>query len=212
MARTSTLWRLLPARELGSGSATTCWRRLTEWVEAGVRLGSAATAGGSSAPGRGWAASGGCGSATSASLSGCRPWPCWPARSSASTPSSSHRGERPDGRSSRQARAPDARSPISIPIATGRPGLRWMGSARRRYGPAPTPGLRTPWPAGSPTAGMRPYLGDVSVVVRPIPGFRLMWRAGGTADGTTRSAATGAAPDGIGDGSGGAQFPHRRQV
>jgi hypothetical protein len=142
MARTSTLWRLLPARELGCGSATTCWRRLTEWVEAGVRLGSAATAGGSSAPGRGWAASGGCGSATSASLSGCRPWPCWPARSSASTPSSSHRGERPDGRSSRQARAPDARSPISIPIATGRPGLRWMGSgtAAARTGSNP----RTP--------------------------------------------------------------------
>jgi hypothetical protein len=86
MARTSTPWRLLPARELGCGSATTCWRGLTEWVEAGVRLGSAATAEGSSAPGRGWAASSGCGSATSASLSGCRPWPCWPARSSASTP------------------------------------------------------------------------------------------------------------------------------
>ena len=46
-------WRLLPARELGCGSATTCWRRLTEWVEAGVWLGSTATAGGSSAPGRG---------------------------------------------------------------------------------------------------------------------------------------------------------------
>ena len=73
MARTSTPWRLLPARELGRGSATTCWRRLTEWVEAGVPLGSAATAGGSSAPGRGWAASSGRGSATSASLSGVGP-------------------------------------------------------------------------------------------------------------------------------------------
>jgi len=27
MARTSTPWRLLPARELGCGSPTTCWRR-----------------------------------------------------------------------------------------------------------------------------------------------------------------------------------------
>ena len=36
MARTSTLWRLLPARELGCGSAATCWRRLTEWANAGV--------------------------------------------------------------------------------------------------------------------------------------------------------------------------------
>jgi transposase len=31
MARTSTPWRLLPARELGCGSPATCWRRLTEW-------------------------------------------------------------------------------------------------------------------------------------------------------------------------------------
>jgi transposase len=36
MARTSTPWRLLPARELGCGSPATCWRRLSEWAEAGV--------------------------------------------------------------------------------------------------------------------------------------------------------------------------------
>jgi transposase len=36
MARTSTSWRLLPAQELGCGSPTTCWRRLTEWANAGV--------------------------------------------------------------------------------------------------------------------------------------------------------------------------------
>jgi transposase len=36
MARTSTQWRLLPARELGCGSPATCWRRLTEWANAGV--------------------------------------------------------------------------------------------------------------------------------------------------------------------------------
>jgi len=36
MARTSTPWRLLPTRELGCGSPTTCWRRLTEWANAGV--------------------------------------------------------------------------------------------------------------------------------------------------------------------------------
>jgi transposase len=36
MARTSTPWRLLPARELGCGSPTTCWRRLTEWADVGV--------------------------------------------------------------------------------------------------------------------------------------------------------------------------------
>jgi transposase len=36
MARTSTPWRLLPARELGCGSPSTCWRRLTEWANAGV--------------------------------------------------------------------------------------------------------------------------------------------------------------------------------
>jgi transposase len=36
MARTSTPWRLLPAQELGCGSSATCWRRLTEWANAGV--------------------------------------------------------------------------------------------------------------------------------------------------------------------------------
>jgi transposase len=36
MARTSTPWRLLPARELGCGSPATCWRRLAEWANAGV--------------------------------------------------------------------------------------------------------------------------------------------------------------------------------
>jgi transposase len=36
MARTSTPWRLLPARELGCGSPATVWRRLTEWAAAGV--------------------------------------------------------------------------------------------------------------------------------------------------------------------------------
>jgi transposase len=36
MARTSTPWRLLPARELGCGSPATCWRRLTVWATAGV--------------------------------------------------------------------------------------------------------------------------------------------------------------------------------
>jgi transposase len=29
-------WRLLPARELGCGSPATCWRRLTEWANAGI--------------------------------------------------------------------------------------------------------------------------------------------------------------------------------
>jgi Transposase DDE domain len=29
-------WRLLPARELGCGSPSTCWRRFTEWAKAGV--------------------------------------------------------------------------------------------------------------------------------------------------------------------------------
>jgi hypothetical protein len=33
MARTSTSWRLLPARELGCGSPSTCWRRFTEWAK-----------------------------------------------------------------------------------------------------------------------------------------------------------------------------------
>ena len=36
MARISTPWRLLPARELGCGSPATCWRQLTEWAKAGV--------------------------------------------------------------------------------------------------------------------------------------------------------------------------------
>src|SRR6266498_164306 len=36
MARTSTSWRLLPAKELGCGSAATAWRRLDEWAKAGV--------------------------------------------------------------------------------------------------------------------------------------------------------------------------------
>src|SRR6266700_7607224 len=36
MARTSTPWALLPAKELGCGSATTCWRRLDEWASIGV--------------------------------------------------------------------------------------------------------------------------------------------------------------------------------
>jgi transposase len=36
MARTSTPWRLLPARELGCGSPATSWRRLAEWATAGV--------------------------------------------------------------------------------------------------------------------------------------------------------------------------------
>jgi hypothetical protein len=29
-------WNLLPAKELGCGSTTTCWRRLDEWARAGV--------------------------------------------------------------------------------------------------------------------------------------------------------------------------------
>jgi transposase len=36
MARTSTPWRLLLAGELGCGSPSTCWRRLSEWANAGV--------------------------------------------------------------------------------------------------------------------------------------------------------------------------------
>ena len=36
MARTSTPWRLLQVQELGCGSPSTCWRRLTEWADAGV--------------------------------------------------------------------------------------------------------------------------------------------------------------------------------
>jgi hypothetical protein len=34
--RTSTPWRLLPARELDCGSPASCWLRLTEWASAGV--------------------------------------------------------------------------------------------------------------------------------------------------------------------------------
>jgi transposase len=36
MARASTPWRLLPAKELGCGSAATVWRRLDQWATAGV--------------------------------------------------------------------------------------------------------------------------------------------------------------------------------
>src|SRR5512132_2440252 len=36
MARTSTPWALLPAKELGCGSASTAWRRLDQWAQAGV--------------------------------------------------------------------------------------------------------------------------------------------------------------------------------
>jgi transposase len=36
MARTSTPWALLPVREFGCGSVTTCWRRFAEWARAGV--------------------------------------------------------------------------------------------------------------------------------------------------------------------------------
>jgi transposase len=35
MARTSTPWALLPVREFGCGSVTTCWRRFAEWAHAG---------------------------------------------------------------------------------------------------------------------------------------------------------------------------------
>src|SRR5215203_2198365 len=35
--RTGCPWRLLP-KELGCGSGATCWRRLRDWQEAGVRL------------------------------------------------------------------------------------------------------------------------------------------------------------------------------
>src|SRR3954465_3646911 len=36
MARTSTPWELLPARELGCGSASTAYRRFAAWTRAGV--------------------------------------------------------------------------------------------------------------------------------------------------------------------------------
>ena len=35
-ARLTNPWALLPAKELGCASATTCWRRLDEWAKAGV--------------------------------------------------------------------------------------------------------------------------------------------------------------------------------
>jgi transposase len=36
MAGTLTPWALLPVREFGCGSVTTCWRRFAEWAHAGV--------------------------------------------------------------------------------------------------------------------------------------------------------------------------------
>ena len=36
LLRTGVPWRFLPARELGCGSPTTCWRRLRDWQQAGV--------------------------------------------------------------------------------------------------------------------------------------------------------------------------------
>ncbi len=36
MCRTSTPWALLPVREFGCGSVTTCWWRFAEWAHAGV--------------------------------------------------------------------------------------------------------------------------------------------------------------------------------
>jgi transposase len=36
MARTSTPWELLPARELGCGSASTVYRRFARWARAGL--------------------------------------------------------------------------------------------------------------------------------------------------------------------------------
>jgi transposase len=36
MCRTSTPWALLPVKELGCGSVTTCWNRFAEWAGAGV--------------------------------------------------------------------------------------------------------------------------------------------------------------------------------
>jgi transposase len=38
LLRTGVPWRFLPARELGCGSPTTCWRRLRDWQQAGVWL------------------------------------------------------------------------------------------------------------------------------------------------------------------------------
>jgi transposase len=36
MLRTGVPWRLLPAKQLGAGSPTTCWRRVRDWQQAGV--------------------------------------------------------------------------------------------------------------------------------------------------------------------------------
>ncbi len=36
MLRTGVPWRLLPAKHLGAGSPTTCWRRVRDWQQAGV--------------------------------------------------------------------------------------------------------------------------------------------------------------------------------
>jgi transposase len=36
MCRTSTPWALLPVKEFGCGSVTTCWNRFAEWAAAGV--------------------------------------------------------------------------------------------------------------------------------------------------------------------------------
>ena len=36
MCRTSTPWALLPVKELGCGSVTTCWNRFAAWAAAGV--------------------------------------------------------------------------------------------------------------------------------------------------------------------------------
>jgi transposase len=77
----------LPAKELGCGSATTCWRRLDEWARAGVfeqlqallldELGEAGRI------------------ALERVSAVFMRWRCWPARSSASTRSSSRHGHEP---------------------------------------------------------------------------------------------------------------------
>ena len=36
MLRAGVPWRLLPAKQLGAGSPTTCWRRVRDWQQAGV--------------------------------------------------------------------------------------------------------------------------------------------------------------------------------
>ena len=36
MLRTGVPWRLLPAKQFGAGSPTTCWRRVRDWQQAGV--------------------------------------------------------------------------------------------------------------------------------------------------------------------------------